>query len=191
MAAVKLPRPSTAFASVASVLMVGTVMAGMFAAKTKAERIESVKNFEIGHERLTGWKAVPHGPQTLFLYRDPQTKLLLRGAVNQVVSEFNPTPELKTEELAQFFIDRTVENQPDWKATKLESVEAKGTSFRMIRREKKDKCVVTAVAVRGNTTLLVSLSGNAKELKDIDRTMPAFKGFLAAVSMTEKDLSHL
>jgi hypothetical protein len=136
---------------------------------------------------MAGWKEVPHGPQTLFLYRDPKTGLLLRGAVNQIIADVNPTPELHTDGIAQHFIDRTKENMPDWNVAKAygDVAGADGMRFRLIRRERPGKCVITAFAVKGNTTLIVSLSANGEEIAEIDSVFPQFQQVLAGMTLTK------
>src|SRR5579862_8668800 len=77
------------------------------AAWTKHVRDESQNslNFVLNYSNPAGWKPAPHGPETLFRFIDPKTHLVLRGAVNQVISESNPTPELDTDGIAQYYVD--------------------------------------------------------------------------------------
>jgi hypothetical protein len=44
---------------------------------------------------------------------------------------------------------------------------------------------VSAFAVKGNTTLVVSLSGNHDEVKAIPATLPAFRKFLTGIEFRE------
>jgi len=170
----------------AGVVLIGA--AGLFTSRVKADQAASIINYKIGHEMPVGWKPIQHGPQTLFLYRHPVTHLLLRGAVNQVVSEINPTPDLQTDSIAQYYIDRTVENQPEWHAARLPDVDANGNHFSMIRREKDGKCVITAFTVKGNTTFMASVSANNEQIKLIDRELPHFRDFLANISLAKTNL---
>jgi hypothetical protein len=141
-------------------------------------------NYRVVYGPKAGWKDEPHGPQTLFLYRHPEESILIRGAVNQVVSDINPTPELHTDALAQYYIDRTRENMPGWKAELLDRVPARNTWFRLVHRERDGKVVVTAYAVKGNTTLLISMSGNGDDEKlAVSRNMDGFKNYLSTVSL--------
>jgi hypothetical protein len=144
-------------------------------------------NYRLESKNPVGWTAVPHGPQTLFLYRDPTTGILLRGAHNQIVAEFNPTPGDSKESVAQYYIDRTNDNLKEWTAKMSESVNAKGGSFQLIDREKKGKRVVTAFGVRGNSTFIVSISANGKEVGKIDGKLPWFKQFLSEVEFQPFD----
>jgi hypothetical protein len=177
--------------SLFTILAVGaalTTVAVLYA--NRAAQRDDTKNYRVGYQVELPWKEVPHGPQTLFLYRHPDSNLLLRGAVNQVVSDINPTPELGTNGLADLYIDLTKQNQKDWSAEKLDRIEAQGVDFQLIRRERKGKVVITAFGVRGNTTLVVSLSGNEKETRHIDGQLPGFREFLSSVSFTETNLNR-
>lgn len=161
-------------------------------AREKKLQIESVKNYAIGGCPVpVGWKTLPHGPQTLFKYEDPKTNLVIRGATNQMVSDVNPTPELDTDGIAHYYIDRTEESMPNWTATVVGTVPGKDTPFQLIRRGTKDRVIVTAYAVRGNTTVLISLIGMAKAKDVVDSNMAMFDTFLGKVSLTEKDMSNL
>ncbi|HWD37488.1 MAG TPA: hypothetical protein VG944_01450 [Fimbriimonas sp.] len=152
---------------------------------------EDSKNFQPHFVIPGSWKAMPHGPQTLFKYQDPSNRLIFRGAVNQIISPVNPTPELDTDGIAQFYIDRTEQSMPGWTAAKAGVVNAKGLKFDLIRRERQDRIVVTAYAVRGNTTLLITLFGLGKAKPFVDSNMPEFQNFLQSFSLNEKDMSDL
>ena len=169
----------------AGVVLIGA--AGIYTSRLKEERALSIRNYLVNHEKPEGWKEMEHGPQTLFLYKNPVTHLLLRGAINQVVSEINPTPDLQTDSIAQYYLDRTSENQPDWTAKRLPDVTANGARFSMIEREKQGKCVVTAFIVKGNTTFMASISGNNDETKLIPEEIPHFRDFLAKISLTRTE----
>jgi hypothetical protein len=139
-----------------------------------------------------GWEKLPHGPQTYFLYGQPKKGLLLRGSVNQMIDSVNPTPELDRDHLARLIVDNTHDNQPGWTAEiQNEVIEAKGTSFRIVRRSEKHHVVVTAFSVKGNTTLLISLSGRDGYADEVDKDMPEFRQFLGEVALTKTDMSKL
>jgi len=155
----------------------------LIAAKTSFLSGDS-SNYKVVYAPPSGWKAVPHGPQTLFLYKNPTSGVLLRGSVNQIIADVNPTPELDTDGIARYYVDRTHDNMPEWTAELGEKVDAHNTSFQIIDREKKDKAVMTAYAVKGNTTLLVSLSGNGGKGKTaVFSTMPEFKTYLSTIAL--------
>jgi hypothetical protein len=108
-----------------------------------------------------------------------------------MVADVNPTPELDTDGIADYYKDRTDENMRDWKATKLGAVAGQDVPFAVIRRSTKDRVIVTAYAVRGNTTVLVSLIGLRKAMAQVDPNMAMFDAFLGKLSLTEKDMSDL
>jgi hypothetical protein len=151
--------------------------------KLNAESLEEAHtNFKLGYDLPTGWKELPHSPQTLFFCEDPKTKVKLRGAVNQVVADYNPTPELDRDGLTQQFADITTDHL-GWKATILDTVSFDGGSYRLIRRETTDRIVVSAIAVRGNTTVLMGISGIGEAKKQVDGQIPFFKRYLATTSL--------
>lgn len=148
-------------------------------------------NFTLSYPpAATGWKAMRHGPQTLFLYGNTAKGLLLRGAVNQVISNVNPTPDLDRDNLAKLMVDNTHDNMPGWTASVEDAVQANGTSFRLVRRSEHKHVVVTAFAVKGNTTVLISLSGRDKYASQVDRDMDEFHRFISKLTLTKADSSR-
>lgn len=167
-----------------TVILIGLCTIGF--AKWKTENLKGdTRNFAVTVHHPKGWQREPQGLQTLFLYRDKKSNLLIRGAQNQVVSDINPTPELHTKGIAQYYIDVTHENLKGWTAEMLETVPGNGIDFQLIRRTREGKEVVSAFAVKGNTTLVVSLSGNDNEVKSIPATLPAFREFLTGIEFRE------
>jgi hypothetical protein len=156
----------------------------------KRESADMSKNFVLNYSTPAGWKAAAHGPETLFRCIDPKTDLVLRGAVNQVISEDNPTPELDTKGIADYYVDRT-ENMGGWKVQRLGVAKGDGTSFEVLRRSARDRVVVTAYAVKGNTTVLVTLFGKGKARNLVDPNIGVLDSFLRTVSLHEKDMSDL
>ncbi len=136
-------------------------------------------NYKLVRPEPEGWQPVPHGPQTLFLYRNPKNGLLLRGAQSQIVAEYNPTPEENNDSVAQYYIDRTHENLKQWTASKSDKVQAKNGAYQLIDRKKEGKRVVSAFGVLGNSIFIVSLSGNGKQVDSIDETLPWFHDYLS------------
>ncbi len=156
----------------------------------RQQDIVSTENFEISvPPPAKGWHALDHGPQTLFLYSHNEKGLILRGAVNQMVSSVNPTPNLDRDGLAQLMVDNTHDNMPGWTADVKDVVKCKGTSFRVIRRSEKKHVVVTAFAVKGNTTVLISLAGRDDKADQVDKDMAEFEKFVTSVTMTKADSS--
>jgi hypothetical protein len=177
-------------------VFVALVAAGVFALARvrnyENQAAESAKNFKPNFVFPIGWKENPHGPDSLFKLTEPSTNLVLRAAVNQIIDTNNPTPELDTKGIAKFYIDRTQESMPNWTATVLKSYSnPKGTDFEVIRRATKDRVVVTAYSVRGNTTLLITLFGKDGSRKFVDSGMPKLYQFLDTVSLNEQDMSSL
>jgi hypothetical protein len=175
-----------------SAALLGSVLCLSFAWVTdyKKQRAESSANYAIKYAELDGWKEIPHSPQAIFLYQHPQTKMLVRGAVNQVIADFNPTPGMNTREIARYYIERTQENMPDWTAENIGVVEGQ-TDFHLIRRESHDKVVITAFSVKGNTTLLVTLSGTKKHEKALDTFLPEFRQYLTTFTMSKASPEQL
>jgi len=172
------------------VLLIGGALG--FVKHYKQAQFENSRNYLLQYAKPDGWQSAPHGPQTLFRYIDPKTDVSIRGAANQMVAEVNPSPDLDTDHIADFYIDRTEESMPGWKAEKLASIKAKsGQVFSLIRRGTKDRTVVTAYTVKGNTTILVSLFGMNKAKPFVDSELPFFEGFIASLGLQEKDLSNL
>jgi hypothetical protein len=153
---------------------------------------DSIINFQPSYALPAGWVKVPHGPTTLFKFAEPKTKLVLRGSVNQVISDVNPTPDWDTDGIANFYVDRTKESMPAWTAEVLRKYDnPTGTEFEVIRRSTKDRIVVTAYAVKGNTTLLITLFGKNHSMQFVDGNMDKLYSFLDTVALTEKDMSQL
>ena len=144
-------------------------------------------NYELVMQNPEGWEAVPHGPQTLFLYRNPKSGLYLRGAQSQIVAEFNPTPDETNDSIAQFYVDRTHENLKEWTAVVTDKVQARNGSYQIIDRQRNGKRVVSAFGVQGNSTFIVSLSGNGQDVKKIDGALPWFHDFLANTDFRKVD----
>ncbi len=153
---------------------------------------ESSANYTITYPSAPdGWKKVRHSPQLLFAYKQDGTNLLLSGGTNQIVEEFNPTPDLDTESLAKDMMDVTTANMPGWTVEKLDTVEAKGTTFRLIRRAEKGHVVIDAFAVRGNTTILLTLTGRNSHTEEVNKNLGRFRDFLSSVKLTQADLTNL
>jgi hypothetical protein len=100
-------------------------------------------------------------------------------AQSQIVAEFNPTPNDTNDTVAQYYVDRTHENLKGWTAEVTDKVQAKNGSYQIIDRQRDGKRAVSAFGVLGNSTFIVSLSGNGKEVGEIDSTLPWFHEFLS------------
>jgi len=147
-------------------------------------------NFTVSYPRPSdGWISLPHGPQTLFLYGNEKKGLLMRGSVNQMISDVNPTPDLDRDNLAKLMIDNTHDNMRGWTADMMDKVDAKDISFRLVRRSENHHVVLTAFAVKGNTTALISLSARNKNADQVDKSTSDFEKFLATVGFVKADTS--
>jgi hypothetical protein len=132
-----------------------------------------------------GWESVPHSPRALFLYQRKGSNIMINAGLNQLEDDINPTPDLGTENLANQVIDMTRDNMPGWTAEKLDSVEAGGTSFRLVKRVNADHIVINAFTVKGNTTLLISLTGRGvTSSKNIEKSLDDFRHLLSSVNLT-------
>ena len=179
---------------VRAVVIVGiAVFALTYGSRLRAEhdrrQAESTENFRIGYEKPPGWKELWHGPQALFVYQHPQTGVKFRASVNQVVSEFNPTPNMTSDSIAHQMVENTKANMPGWDGVVLDVVNTPAVDWRLVRREGQGRCVVSAFGVRGNTTAMVSLvAAGDSEMKHVDATMPRFREFLQSLTFTKTDM---
>ncbi len=149
---------------------------------------QMVDNFNLQYPRPpVGWKTKPHSPMDLFAYEDEHRGLTLSGGVNQTVADFNPTPDLDRDNLAQLMIDNTRANMPGWTAKIEDLVNTPSASFRLVRRETPGLVNVTAFAVKGNTTVLISLVGRGKQSGEVDKAMKEFHDFVAQIELKRAD----
>jgi len=158
-------------------------IAGAYGFHRKRLAIEESANYQLSFSQPEGWKSRPLTPGMMFIYENNTSHLSMRGAVNNVVSETNPTPDLDAEALIRHYQKITVENLKGWHYRLLDSVEAHGAQFRLIRRWTTDRCVVSAIAVRGNTTVIIALVGEHANAPLIDEGIPAFRTYLANLSL--------
>jgi hypothetical protein len=165
-----------------AVALLTIVPAWMWSENKKKAKVVDASNYTLEYPKPDGWVEYPAGMQTLFIYKHPKLKITLRGSQSQIVSDENPTPELDRDGLTEQFADVTRDNL-GWKADVLGTVDCKGSSFRLIRRETVDRTVITGIAVRGNTTILITLIGVGEGQKNVDGTLPMFKTFLADTSL--------
>ncbi|MFZ4508902.1 MAG: hypothetical protein ACOYON_14530 [Fimbriimonas sp.] len=167
-------------------LLLATVAVGFAISQFQRVHESSTANYDFRWEKPEGFVARPHGPHSIYLYEHEKNGVMFIGAVNRVYSEVNPTPDLHTDGIAQFYVDRTHENQKGWSAKTLEKVHGKDIDFRIVRREGPDKVVVTAFGVKGNTTVMLSMTANVGKTQYIDGLMPTFRNFLTKVEAKER-----
>jgi hypothetical protein len=180
----------SSYGAVASVLVVLLISAACFAYIRHKKNNELTANFNVSYPKPDkDWVVLPHGPQYLFQYEEPKRGLTLRGAVNQMVSDVNPTPDLDRDHVAKLVVDNTLSNMPGWTAEVKDIVQSEGTSFRIVRRTQRNQTVVTAFSVEGNTTLLVSLSARDKKSAEVDKGMDEFRDFIKRIKLARANTS--
>lgn len=137
---------------------------------------EAALNYKLVYAQPNGWVEKKHSPQTLFVYENADG-VTMKGGHMQIVDSENPTPDMDRDTLSDSFASVTRDNL-GWKATMGDIVECDGGSYRLIRREGKDRTIISAVSVKGNTTILVTLSAIGKSKPHVDEDLPAFVSFL-------------
>jgi hypothetical protein len=145
--------------------------------------------FSIQYEKPSGWEEEVPGPFTLFIFRHPKGLGTLRASINEVHAAVNPTPDLDTEGLAQHFLEVTEQNLPGWKAERLDDLHSGPERFSFIRRQGSGRVVYTAFCAKGNTTLLVSLTGEEKNEAGIETLVPVLKQIVQSVRFVPKQIS--
>ncbi len=119
-------------------------------------------NYEVAFQKLAGWKELPHSPNTLLLLQHPKSKALIRASTTQIVADFNPEPEVDTPEMVKRVVENAQQNQPEWKTDHIEKFNNGKVEFELFRKTNKNKTIIAAMAVKGNTTLLVSMSNTGE-----------------------------
>jgi len=142
--------------------------------------------YSVAYEKPAGWKEEPPGPFTLFVFREPTGKGTLRASINEVQAKMNPTPELDTNGIADHYVDLTEANMPDWNAERLKDIESGTEPFSVIKRTRKDRTVYTAFCAKGNTTIVVSLTGGGNQVMKLDDLLPTFRKLVASFRLTPK-----
>lgn len=143
-------------------------------------------NYEVIYHAPTGWDTERPGPQQLFRFRHPDTKVFIIGAVSRVVDEINPTPELTTDGIAEQYIEVTERNFDGWNARRLSDEASGAERFSVIERAGPDRTTLTAYSVRGNTTLIVSMGANGASRVNLEKHLRDFRGLLADIKFREK-----
>ncbi len=139
--------------------------------------------YDIRWDPIPNWKPMPPAPLTLFVFKHPNHEIYVRGFQYQVDYEFNPTPELDTDGLAEYYLDTTRTKQPDWKGERLPDATEGPVRFSMIRRITKGKTVVTAFAAKGNTTIGVALFANGDSVREVESVLPELRKFLSTFTL--------
>lgn len=142
--------------------------------------------YSVAYEKPAGWKEEPPGPFTLFVFRHPEGKGLIRASLNEVQSHTNPTPELDTDGIAEHYIDVTHANMPEWKAERMPDFSNGRERFSIILRTKKLRTVYTAFCSKGNSTLVVSLTAGGENAATLATLVPAFRKVVESIKLTPK-----
>lgn len=171
------------FAGVGVVALMALGAAEMKRRSVASHSLESIRTFSLTYQPPKGWEERPHSPQTLFLYALPKTGLLLAGAVNSVVSDINPTPWMNADRIADDMLYNTSHNLVGWGGEKLGTVDCGGSTFRLVRRWRDGKRVVNAFAARGNTIVMITLSANGADVKNVDAALPEFRNYLSSLAL--------
>lgn len=183
------PRPWRLKATLAAVTSGLVLIGGYGLAKRKLEPFSGDTSvYSVAYEKPSGWKEIPPGPFTLFIFREPTGKGTLRASVNEVQASMNPTPELDTDGIANHYVGLTEQNMPDWTAERLPDLKGGTESFSLIKRTKKDRTVYTAFCAKGNTTIVVSLTGGGKQVAGLDELLPDFRKLVASFRLTKKNI---
>jgi len=171
-----------------AIVLLGGAGAYIFAKGGVKKAFASSEVYGVEYSKPAGWKEGVPGPFTLFIFRHPEGKGTIRGSINEVHANVNPTPELDTNGIADHFIDITKNNMPQWKATRLEDIRGRAERFSLIRRARDDRTIYTAYCSKGNTTVVVSLSGIGKQAKGVDDLLPDFRKLVASFRLVPKNL---
>jgi hypothetical protein len=143
---------------------------------------ENSLNYRLSYSMPTGWKAVEHSPQTMFQFKNGDG-VMIKAGKSQIVDDENPTPELDRDTLSENFASMTRSNL-GWQAAMGDVIEFNGGSYRLIRREGKDRTIISAVAVRGNTTVIITLAAIGPAKSHVDEALPSFRDFLGNTKFT-------
>ena len=142
--------------------------------------------YRITYTKPSGWREVPPGPFTLFVFKESAGRGTMRASINEVQSEMNPTPELDTAGIADRYVEVTAENMPDWKAERMDDIHTPTENFSLIKRTRFDRTVYTAFCAKGNTTVVVSLAGFGKQVATLDNLLPDFQKLVSSFRFTHK-----
>jgi hypothetical protein len=147
---------------------------------------DSAENFQLDAPQFSNWKRADGGPIRKVVYRHPEADLRLQATLTQVRAGYNPTPELDSEALANQYVRTTREKMPTFRARRLGRVDAGPTRFELVERVGPDRAMVCAIAVRGNTTAVVSLIGVGKDRLLARRYAPQFRRYLKDVQLVAR-----
>lgn len=172
----KRMRPTIALAAIA----IGAIG---YAYHWRVKSVDDAKNYQLVFDLPDGWKKMPLTPGMAFIFQNKASHISMRGAVNNMVAEYNPTPDMDAQAIIGQYVTITEQNLTGWHYQMLQPVLAHGTEFKLIRRWTDTRCVVSAVAVQGNTTVIIALVGADKYKSHVDEGMDDFRNYLATLSL--------
>jgi hypothetical protein len=140
-------------------------------------------NYEVQWKAPDGWVQHPRSPYSLFLFRHPDRRAMIRAGQAQVVDEVNPDLDSDTDGIASLLVSNT-DNQRDWVAREAGDVFSyQGQRFRLVHRTGPDKDVLTAATVKGNTTLLVTMAVDEDDREHLAGLLAEFRQFLREIRL--------
>ena len=148
---------------------------------------EDARNYEVVYQKPAGWQELPKNPNTLLLTRNPKSLDVLRCSATQIVAEVNAEPDMDTASLVKRVVQTAKENQPEWKTERLKPFDNGKVNFEIFRKTGRNKTVINAMAVRGNTTLIVSLSNSGLGAKKLVESHASLLDFLGSVDLQVTD----
>jgi hypothetical protein len=113
-----------------------------------------------------------------FVYRHPARNLRLQATVTRVDSD-DPAVLQDQDTLASDYVRNTRRNMPTFRAEDRGSVQGQDLCFRMVHREGPARAMLCGFAVRGNTTVIVSLIGVGKDKGLVEAYAPKFRKYLS------------
>lgn len=169
-------------------LAVGVALYARFVRPEWLDPRYDAANYGVRFNLIDGWDAQPKEPYILFIFKNRQTGAKITGAANQVVFKYNPTPELATDEVANRLVEATETNmrKQGWRGVRRADLELSSGRFAVVDRTGPARRIVTAYQVRGNTTLLVSLSAETAKSNLIERHWPDFVRLLDGLVIAPK-----
>lgn len=171
------------------IALVGLILvsAGVAYRFATAKANEDYRNYEVFFQVPAGWEELPKNPNTLLLARDPKSLDLLRCSATQIVDDSNPEPDIDTVRMVDRVVQLAQENQPEWTTERLKPYSNGKVAFELFRKTNAEKTVVGAMAVRGNTTLVVSMSNTGKGAKALAGSYAPLLAFLDSIDLRETD----
>jgi hypothetical protein len=153
-----------------------------------AESGENNLNYEVQFDKPKGWIELPQSPSTLLLARDPKTRDLIRCSYAQVVDDANPDPQMNTKRFASQVVTNAKSNQPGWQTDRIGEYDNGTIAFELVQKAHQGKTIIIALAVRGNTTFITSVSNSGKRGAEIAKgDYDKFRTFLNSIRFVPSD----